>query len=119
MEPFSPRPQLQHPTIHHAPTSTHAKGMNATESNARRESQDPHVHSTHRVGQMATKYVNMLLALDKISGFHNILASFFVWILLAGFVLFPGTFTSLQNQKVITGSDVGKKVLNTVAHVPL
>ena len=68
---------------------------------------------------MMTKYVNMLLALDKIPGFHNLLASFFVWILLAGFVLFPGTFTSLQNQASVNGGAVGKEVLNTVAHVPL
>jgi len=71
-----------------------------------------------RRSQLTTKYVNMLLALDKIPGLHNIFASFFVWILLAGFVLFPGTFTSLQNQAAVSGGAVGK-VLNTVAHVPL
>ncbi|KAJ7197517.1 hypothetical protein B0H12DRAFT_1331448, partial [Mycena haematopus] len=40
--------------------------------------------------QMDTRYVNMLLAIDEIPSVYNILASFFTWILLAGFVLFPG-----------------------------
>lgn len=38
----------------------------------------------------------MLLALDKIPRLHNILVQFFAWILLAGFVIMPGSFTSVQ-----------------------
>ncbi|KAL8371682.1 hypothetical protein RB595_001470 [Gaeumannomyces hyphopodioides] len=41
-----------------------------------------------------TRYMHMLLALDKIPRLHNILASVFTWTLLAGFVVFPGAFTS-------------------------
>ena len=67
---------------------------------------------------MDTQYVNMLLALDSIPRLHNMLAGFFTWVLLAGFVLFPGTFTSLQNANVQAG-EVGEKVLGAVAHVPL
>jgi hypothetical protein len=40
-------------------------------------------------------YVRMLLELDQIPTFHNILAGFFTWILLAGYVVLPGTFKSL------------------------
>lgn len=69
--------------------------------------------------QMDTKYVNMLLALDSIPRLHNIFASFFTWILLAGFVLFPGTFTSLQDAQADVSNEVGKRVLKVVAHVPL
>src|SRR3569833_1878338 len=35
----------------------------------------------------------MLLRLDKIPRLHNILATFFNWILLAGFIFFSGAFT--------------------------
>lgn len=63
--------------------------------------------------------MNMLLALDSIPRLHNMMASFFTWILLAGFVLFPGTFTSLRNAQADISSEVGKEVLNAVAHVPL
>ncbi|KAF7952064.1 uncharacterized protein EAE97_001561 [Botrytis byssoidea] len=41
--------------------------------------------------------MNMLLSLDTIPRMHNIYISFFIWILLAGFIIFPGTFTSLQS----------------------
>ena len=44
-----------------------------------------------------TDYERMCLKSHKIPTLHNILASFFTWILLAGFVVFPGTFTSLRN----------------------
>ncbi|KAJ7705413.1 hypothetical protein B0H17DRAFT_1156819 [Mycena rosella] len=64
-----------------------------------------------------TKYMNMLLALDGIPRVHNLLAVFFTWILLAGFVLLPGTFSSLQN----AGTDVEneKAFLDAVQHLPL
>lgn len=75
----------------------------------------PHlIHAT--ATQMDTQYVNMLLALDSIPRLHTMLAGFFTWILLAGFVLFPGTFTSLQNANVPAAGEV---VLGAVAHVPL
>ncbi|KAF2814790.1 uncharacterized protein BDZ99DRAFT_485369 [Mytilinidion resinicola] len=70
--------------------------------------------------------MNMLLALDTIPRLHNILASAFTWILLAGYVIFPGTFTSLQNSDVINDSkskseaeSTGKEVLRHVAFLPL
>lgn len=38
--------------------------------------------------------MNMLLSLDRIPRMHNILVTFFMWILLVGFVIIPGSFTS-------------------------
>jgi hypothetical protein len=67
----------------------------------------------------------MLLALDDIPPFWNLLASFFTWILLAGFLLFPGTFTSWRDEQAqATGTagvtdDVKRAVLGVVEHVPL
>jgi hypothetical protein len=81
----------------------------------------------------------MLLGLDTIPRLHNILASFFTvrplspspnhlptnatkWILLAGFVIFPGTFTSLQsldNNTEITSSTAASHLLKSVKHIPL
>jgi hypothetical protein len=48
-----------------------------------------------RMNSVQTRYMTMLLNLDTIPRLHNILASFFCWILLAGFVIFPATFTSI------------------------
>ncbi len=44
-----------------------------------------------------TDYERMCLKSHEIPTLHNFLASFSIWILLAGFVVFPGTFTSLRN----------------------
>lgn len=64
----------------------------------------------------------MLLSLDKIPRLHNILASFFGWVLLAGFIVLPGTFTSLaklQNNDVVAKTPGAADVLDTVASLPL
>jgi len=58
----------------------------------------------------------MLLALDDIPEMSNIMASFFTWILLAGFLLFPGTFTSLQQQE-LHGAE--EQLVNVVSRVQL
>lgn len=63
--------------------------------------------------------MNMLLALDGIPRLDNLLASFFTWILLAGFVLFPGTFTSLENLGQNVGNETEAKVLSTIGHLSL
>jgi hypothetical protein len=67
--------------------------------------------------QMDTQYVSMLLALDDIPNLHNMLAKFFNWILLAGFILFPGTFTSLRN---LGGSgQIEQQLVHAVTSIPL
>ncbi|KAG9311458.1 hypothetical protein JVU11DRAFT_8573 [Chiua virens] len=58
----------------------------------------------------------MLLALDDISPVFNILASFFTWILLAGFLLFPGTFASWKDEP--QGSPQSD-ILSVINHVSL
>lgn len=69
-------------------------------------------------------YVNMLLSQDRIPRFHTIMAAVFVWLLLAGFLVFPGTFTSLR-ETIEESDDDGKAteaaatVLNTVKNIPL
>lgn len=67
-------------------------------------------------GYIHTRYVNMLLALDDIPQVFSVMASFFTWILLAGFLLFPGTFTSLKQQQ-LNGTE--QQLLNVISHVPL
>lgn len=73
-----------------------------------------------------SRYVEMLLGQDDIPKFHNILASFFVWLLLAGFLVFPGTFTSLQKKFDKAGDededwdeDAASVILHGVKNIPL
>lgn len=63
-----------------------------------------------------TRYVRMLLALDDIPELYKLLAAFFTWILLAGFILFPGTFASWNNQPAGSTTSQIAAVIN---HVPL
>ncbi|KAF8664203.1 hypothetical protein AX16_000766 [Volvariella volvacea WC 439] len=79
----------------------------------------PNDHPGGGENPVQTKYEAMLLALDDIPIFHTILAGFFTWILLAGFLLFPGTFTNLQRARATSGSDIERRVLDAIAHVPL
>lgn len=66
--------------------------------------------------------MTMLLAMDTIPRLHNILIAFFSWILLAGFVIFPGTFTSLstlENRPSVTSNEAASAILHTVKNIPL
>ena len=113
-----PHTSNSQPTKHHDQITEEQKTSPPSKPEAQSNSDRPHlIHATST--QMDTQYVNMLLALDSIPRLHNMLAGFFTWILLAGFVLFPGTFTSLQNENVVSTGEVGKKVLDAVGHVPL
>jgi hypothetical protein len=83
-----------------------------------------HTHAPARKGlqradSQNTQYMNMLLALDGIPRLHNMLAAFFTWILLAGFVLLPGTFTSLQTAGADVQNESEKEVLNAIQHLSL
>ena len=49
----------------------------------------------------------------------NLMAAASVWILLAGFVVLPGTFTYLQNTSSLSSSVHGKVVQHTMQNVPL
>jgi hypothetical protein len=95
---------------------TRDQGQDRSASDASKTDTRPHLmHGTP--SQMDTQYVNMLLALDDIPNLHNMLAKFFNWILLAGFILFPGTFTSLKN---LGGSgQVEQQLVHAVTSIPL
>jgi hypothetical protein len=96
-----------------------AKASNDTDRTAFNTSRS-HAHAPRKGLQRAdsqnTRYMNMLLALDGIPRLHNMLAAFFTWILLAGFVLLPGTFTSLGSN---VNNENEKAVIDAVQHVPL
>ena len=70
-----------------------------------------------------SRYVQMLLQLDQIPSLHNLLAGLFTWLLLAGYVVLPGTFTSLKRLDGTSGAahsnPAEKVVLSTVQNAPL
>jgi hypothetical protein len=69
---------------------------------------------------VTTRYLDMFIELDSIPRLHYILASLFTWLLLAGYVVFPGTFISLRNSNALNGvGSAGKAVLKTFQNPPL
>ncbi|MCJ1391376.1 hypothetical protein MMC18_004240 [Xylographa bjoerkii] len=66
--------------------------------------------------------MEMLLDLDKIPRLHNIYASFFTWLLLAGYVVFPATFTTVNHDNKITQAaqtELERQILTEVRNAPL
>ncbi|KAJ2971276.1 hypothetical protein NQ176_g7771 [Zarea fungicola] len=77
-----------------------------------------------RADTIHSRYVQMLLDQDNVAKTHNILAAFFVWLLLASFIVFPGTFTTIK--KSIEDNDNGKlpskaaeSIFKSVKNIPL
>jgi len=70
---------------------------------------------------IASPYINMLLHLDKIPRLHNALASLFTWLLLAGYVILPGAFTSIRNSRVLSeeAGAAGKAVVKAAQTWPV
>jgi hypothetical protein len=68
-----------------------------------------------------SRYMEMLLQLDKIPSFHNFFISCFTRLLLAGFIVSPATFTSKSNaaKNAANGNQTEQVILNTVQNVPL
>ena len=63
--------------------------------------------------------------MDEIPRLHNILASTFTWVLLAGFLVIPGTFTSFKNSEAFINAtkddsdEVASAILNGIKNVGL
>jgi hypothetical protein len=74
-----------------------------------------------------TEYMGMLLHQSQViekTPIWNILAAAFTWILLAGFIVLPGTYTNFQNSDIIKTAEqdqnnLGNKILTSVAHTGL
>lgn len=78
----------------------------------------PHRAST----SYQSRYVEMLLGLDTIPRLHNIYASLFLWIQLSGYVVFPGTFTSLadlSDDPNVQANAAASAIVGHVKNVPL
>ncbi len=74
-----------------------------------------------------TEYMGMLLHQSQVierKPYYNILAAGCTWILLAGFIVLPGTYTNFQNSDVIKAaakdqSNLGNRILASIANIGL
>ncbi|KAJ6109864.1 hypothetical protein N7486_002099 [Penicillium sp. IBT 16267x] len=86
------------------------------------------VQSTEHNGGLSyesleTRYVRMMVEADRIPWQYNLMASAAHWILLAGYLVVPGTFTSLQVSDEVhsslSGNKAGALILSTIQNPPL
>lgn len=79
------------------------------------------VNRGNTLRSIETRYEQMLL--DDVPWFLNLLAAFAHWTLLAGYLVIPGTFTSLQKsdtlKKSLDKTEAGKTILHTIQNPPL
>jgi hypothetical protein len=72
---------------------------------------------------LRTRYVQMIMEADEVPWQYNLLASAAHWVLLAGYLVVPGTFTSLQKSDTVhnglSDNEAGKLVLNAIQNPPL
>jgi len=58
------------------------------------------------------------MVFENVPRSYNLLSSLFTWILLAGFVVLPGTFNTIEGN-IHSGSSVGQTALRELQHLPL
>jgi len=80
-----------------------------------------------RVPSTETEYMRMLLHLDRIPRVYNFLSGVFTWILLASFLIIPGTYTSFKNSDTFKdiqndedkSNAIAKAIIDSAANVGL
>ncbi|KAG9239665.1 hypothetical protein BJ875DRAFT_365185 [Amylocarpus encephaloides] len=115
-----PVPKLPFHVTHPPPQATYHPPHNHHQSTSFSSSSSTYSHPTlthNPTFTPQTEYMRQLLALDSIPSLHNILAASSTWLLLAGFIILPGTFTTLQKSNPT--SELISTTLSTVQHIPL
>lgn len=77
--------------------------------------------------EQETEYMGMLLHQSQViekRPYWNIVAAGCTWILLAGFIVLPGTYTNFQKSDIIktaqeNQSNLGNKILASIANIGL
>ncbi|KAK1247023.1 hypothetical protein MKX08_000825 [Trichoderma sp. CBMAI-0020] len=124
------RPGHNHRPIHpqdsnsRSPSSQDSYSQSSNSQRSDSQSPDSQSADSEKAGSEHSRYVQMLLHQDEIPLVHNILAAAFVWLLLAGFLVFPGTFTSLQksveaNDSNTLGDQAAKLIVRSIKNIPL
>ena len=111
------------PAIEQSSSQSRSKPQ-PSRNTSRTNASDGRPRPPQRIPSVQTRYMDMLLSQDTIPRLHNILASFFQWILLAGYLVLPATFNSIsESNEVQTSSQGGniaaKAALTVVKNVPL
>lgn len=74
---------------------------------------------SYRAPTLTTPYMVMTLQANEAPRRDNLLAALFSWLVLAGYVVFPATFTSAERSGSLSNSRGGKVVQDAIQNVPL
>lgn len=66
-----------------------------------------------------SSYERMVVESHEVPLRWNFLASISNWLLLAGFIVFPGTFTSISRSRLLDHNQAGRVIQRAVRNVPL
>jgi hypothetical protein len=66
-----------------------------------------------------TSYAAKAVEALQASNWHNLYAAFFSWLTLAGYVVFPGAFTSLKSSQILASNSSGKVIQDAVRNIGL
>lgn len=69
--------------------------------------------------RLESTYDRMVLESNEIPFRKNLAAALCSWLMLAGFVVFPGTFSSLSRTNFLGNSEPGRLVQSIVRNMPL
>ena len=71
-------------------------------------------HDPQATSTTETPYMAKSTQANQAPTWDNIRAAFFSWLTLAGYVVFPGTFTSLKTSQTLAGSTGGRIIQYTL-----
>ena len=72
-----------------------------------------------RASSVDGRYDALIVQSYRVPATFNLLAVFFLWVLLAGFVVFPATFPPLLRSSAVSSSSSGRLVQRAIQSVPL
>ena len=101
--------------MNYPPTLTHPPQTGSPPQPPSKNEKPP----VHQVPTGETPYMVMSVQAIEAPKLDNLLAAIFSWITLAGFIVLPGTFTSLETSNRLGSSTGGKFVQDTVKNIPI
>lgn len=75
--------------------------------------------TAQRLPRRQTQYLRMLMEYDCLPLGSNLFSTFFTWVLLAGYLVFPGTFTSIQKSSYGSDNRAQKLLNHAIQNLPL
>lgn len=102
----------QHEVIDQFTLSVHMHEMSSFHLQSQRMPSRPTCET-----EIQSRYANMLIEVDQVPFAHTVLVAFFQWLVLAGYLVVPGTFTSLETSNAFQHSS--SVVIRTIQNPPL